>query len=927
MAIDGVTGDIFLRRPIQQLQPLIGSNNPFLISIKASEQPLSPHDTPATMSTTIQMSVVLISSKNHPPNFATSQLVGSIAENSPNMTPVKWDPESLPLVTDGDAGANGTIYLSFERDSGIFTIVPNRGLNELTFSLLVRNNSILDYEKLDAKKSLQMTLIATDGSTDEPLKSTIPIIIHVIDVNDNAPQFTQTQYEGSIYEDSPIGTVITKVSAIDPDTGNFGKIKFTSMSGVLAKNLAIGENTGIVTLKSLDNLDREKIGSEQQVTIEVRDENGVGNRNRTKLIVKILDANDNAPQFTQMKYDALLNNDLQSFTQPLIVTAFDSDEPGTANSNVTYEIIEGAFYDSFTINSTTGEIKIKNGAFRKDKSVQMNSLSSFHPIKLTESEEESSTGNYNIGDSIEPPSLITLKVRAHDQGIPMKSSISTVLIHRTDSFNRSLTFILPDSAAEVEKKRSNLIAILTKLTGGSVEIREIHDTHKSSPGAIVHAWVTYPSKPVPVDLRKIGELISGENVRQSKSKQQNDNSLNQFPDVTQNQITTASILRHEYQTLVYVLIFFVVLTLIFLTILLIIWWCCCCKSSSNATRAKWFHEMATGIKAVADSNTRTANDLVDSTNAPVTLISNKKNRREFNQQDSTSSFSLTPPSPKTSKRNQKKQQQQQQQQEMIRSKHNNDVTFKPPSFKARYLNNSYPGYSMRTLKKKVKPDPGGYDNDAFIDDSGKSKSKSQQSTTEIMYIRSPPIQMTDTEDQMHLDETDVDAPTYHSSSTHAGNEQSRNAALNENNRKRKVSFQMDPVYNTSDTTTSTTEASVGPNGKYDLKNLRSASNETILSAEGVIGNNTDSTTGRVTNNSRDIIDSRGHVTCVTLPGSVHEHESDRSDSDSGIGRRSRQEFNFKNSDLMTKKSIFTLAYDGIKTERIKTADSDPGIVM
>lgn len=928
IAIDSTNGDIFLRRPIQQLMPLIGSNNPFLISVKASEEPIGPLDTPATMSTTVQLTFVLISSKNHAPSFATSQLTGTIAENSPNMTPVKWEADSLPLVTDRDAGANGTIYLTFEKDTGIFTIVPPRGINEITFSLLVRNNSVLDYEKLDTKKSFQMTLVATDGSTDAPLTSRVPIIIHVTDVNDNAPQFTQSHYEGSIYEDSPIGTIITKVSAIDPDTGLFGKIKFTSISGVLAKNLAIDEDTGVVTLKSLDNLDREKLGSLQQVTIEVRDENGLGNRNRTKLLIKILDANDNAPQFTQARYDAVLSHDLKSFTQPLIVTAFDADETGTPNSNVTYEIIEGALHDSFIINPTTGEIHIKNGAFRKDKSLtQVNSFSSVHPIKLTESEEESSTGTYTTSDSIEPPSLITLKVRAHDQGIPMKSSIATVLIHRTDSLNRSLTFILPDSAAEVEKKRGNIITLLTKLTGGVVEIREIHDTHKSSPGAIVHAWVTYPSKPLPVDLRRVSELITGEMTRQSKSKQQDKETLT--PQMTPNQINTATILRHEYQTLFHFLIFFVILILLFLLCLMFIC-CCCCKSTSNATTAKWCQQMATGIKAVADGQGQ-GDTLVTVHDAPglTSVTSHKRDgqrRGLLQQQDSTSSYSVTPPSPKGGKKNGKKQQ------EMIRSKHNTDVTFKPPGFKGRYSHNSYPGYSMRTLKKKVKPDPGGGGggaggegviNDAYIDDSGKLHH--QQATTEIMYIRSPPVQMTDTEDQTHFDETDVDAPNSQAILTQS---QSRNA-LNEQMRRRKVSFQMDPVYNSSDTTTTASRADVTRNEKVDYNEMRSASNETIVSAEGITGLTDSAGRATVTTGaSRDPSNvTTMHVTRVTLPGSTQEIESDRSDSDSGIGRRSRQEWNFKNADLMTKKSIFTLAYDGVKTERIKTADSDPGVIM
>jgi len=52
--------------------------------------------------------------------------------------------------------------------------------------------------------------------------------------------------------------------------------------------------------------------------------------------------------------------------------------------------------------------------------------------------------------------------------------------------------------------------------------------------------------------------------------------------------------------------------------------------------------------------------------------------------------------------------------------------------------------------------------------------------------------------------------------------------------------------------------------------------------------------------------------------------SEKSDTDSGLGRdagRHVSELNLKNSNLMLKKSIFTVAYDGVKTNRLKSAES------
>lgn len=65
------------------------------------------------------------------------------------------------------------------------------------------------------------------------------------------------------------------------------------------------------------------------------------------------------------------------------------------------------------------------------------------------------------------------------------------------------------------------------------------------------------------------------------------------------------------------------------------------------------------------------------------------------------------------------------------------------------------------------------------------------------------------------------------------------------------------------------------------------------------------------------------VTPAALP--APDKNAEKSDSDSGIGHRDSMrpvsELNLKNSKLMEKKSIFTQAYDGVQTSRLKSAES------
>lgn len=52
------------------------------------------------------------------------------------------------------------------------------------------------------------------------------IEITVLDENDNAPQWTQELLSATLKEDMPVGTVVTKVEAQDPDVGENRRLKY-----------------------------------------------------------------------------------------------------------------------------------------------------------------------------------------------------------------------------------------------------------------------------------------------------------------------------------------------------------------------------------------------------------------------------------------------------------------------------------------------------------------------------------------------------------------------------------------------------------------------------------------------------------------------------------------------------------------------------
>jgi hypothetical protein len=56
---------------------------------------------------------------------------------------------------------------------------------------------------------------------------------------DNIPQFSKRVYEAYLSEDAMPGLTVAKVEATDADTGDFGKVRFTSINGPISNKYSI----------------------------------------------------------------------------------------------------------------------------------------------------------------------------------------------------------------------------------------------------------------------------------------------------------------------------------------------------------------------------------------------------------------------------------------------------------------------------------------------------------------------------------------------------------------------------------------------------------------------------------------------------------------------------------------------------------------
>ncbi|XP_008064547.1 protocadherin gamma-A1 [Carlito syrichta] len=149
---------------------------------------------------------------------------------------------------------------------------------------------------LDREEEAVHHLILTASDGGHPVRSgTLQICVQVVDANDNPPAFTQAQYHMSVPENVPLGTRLLTVNATDPDEGANGEVtySFHNIDHRMAHIFHLDSYTGEISNK--EPLDFEEY---KTYSMEVQAHDGAGLMARTKVLVEILDVNDNAPEVT-----------------------------------------------------------------------------------------------------------------------------------------------------------------------------------------------------------------------------------------------------------------------------------------------------------------------------------------------------------------------------------------------------------------------------------------------------------------------------------------------------------------------------------------------------------------------------------------------------------------------------------------------------
>lgn len=196
--------------------------------------------------------------------------------------------------------------------------------------------------------------------------ATTQLYIDVIDINDQRPEFNQSIYNVDISESTQDGTEILQLCATDKDED---KTLFYSLHAARnptsLKLFRVDSVTGSITLAQ--PLDRELM-AEHILIVIVKDHGTPAKRNYAKVLVRVTDHNDHAPEFTTKIIRSKVYETAAVGSNAVTVYATDRDTGD--NARIQYTIVSGNIGNVFAIDPFMGTITLA-------KEIATNALTEF----------------------------------------------------------------------------------------------------------------------------------------------------------------------------------------------------------------------------------------------------------------------------------------------------------------------------------------------------------------------------------------------------------------------------------------------------------------------------------------------------------------------------------------------------------------------
>uniref|UniRef100_A0A8C0JCC2 Cadherin domain-containing protein n=1 Tax=Chelonoidis abingdonii TaxID=106734 RepID=A0A8C0JCC2_CHEAB len=227
------------------------------------------------------------------------------------------------------------------------------------FTLNIKSGHLYPTERVDREQlcgQLETCLLNFEIIVEDKMK-VFGVEVEITDINDNAPRFQEDELEFRISELAAVGTRYSLEGAQDPDVGTNSVQGYYLSSN---KHFSLDVQTGADGDKYAELVLEKSLDREEQAVhdlILIATDGGDPVRSGSAQIrVIILDANDNAPVFSQPVYKVSVLENVPVGSLLLTVNATDLDE--AINSEITYSLrkMKDKASQIFQVDSKTGEI-------------------------------------------------------------------------------------------------------------------------------------------------------------------------------------------------------------------------------------------------------------------------------------------------------------------------------------------------------------------------------------------------------------------------------------------------------------------------------------------------------------------------------------------------------------------------------------------
>uniref|UniRef100_A0A8C9XI23 Protocadherin 2 alpha b 1 n=1 Tax=Sander lucioperca TaxID=283035 RepID=A0A8C9XI23_SANLU len=331
-------------------------------------------------------------------------------------------------------GARFQLQPARDPDGGQFTVQQYKLSHNDHFRLEVKERGedrkmpfLILQKQLDreAMGEHKLLLTAIDGGK-PAMSETIEIVIVVLDVNDNSPVFTKDVYSTILNENANPGTLVIQVNATDLDEGANSEIVYTFGKEVdihLQKLFHIDPRTGEIKVTGIIDFEENKSYEiDIHIRVEASDKGQPPMSAHCKVLVEVMDVNDNAPEITVTSLHTTVKEDANVGTVVALVSVLDKD--GGKNGDVKIQI--------------ENEVPLKLETNYKN----------YYSLLVDGPLDRESVSNYNV------------TIVATDKGTPSLSGTSVLSIHVSDVNDNAPLF--PEPLINVFVKENSPVGEIIK---------------------------------------------------------------------------------------------------------------------------------------------------------------------------------------------------------------------------------------------------------------------------------------------------------------------------------------------------------------------------------------------------------------------------------------------------------------------------------